>query len=50
MTEPTPKYRWRKTWEDEPDDFVGYDGDEYLARRNRPAEPSPAQTCMEQLC
>lgn len=26
MTEPTPKYRWRHTWVDEPDDFTGFDG------------------------
>lgn len=32
MTEYQPKYRWRLTWPDKPDDFVGHEGGRSFGR------------------
>lgn len=30
--DPKPRYRWRRTWPDRPNDFIGFDGDRTIGR------------------
>ncbi|OJU12276.1 MAG: hypothetical protein BGN85_09485 [Alphaproteobacteria bacterium 64-11] len=37
IPDPKPRYRWRHTWPDKGDDFMGFDGDRKIGRIYRAA-------------